>query len=241
MLKQIVFSLSILLSFPVFAGNSTNDSFSQSKKYLKEVYADHRETIYCKAKFNTDNTIILPEGFETKSNPDKNELTISYTPTDNSTYQTAYRIIKEKPSLTGYRVSEDPYRETGFTKVDGLDMVAYYEMNDPIVIYLTPGAYFTVNTGPSLLNPKKYSDYGGTNKHAEDTFGHTIVPMLISCGDYPATNVRSFRENAFDASKYTVTKTIESDNSESESVTITGGIITMSMLLQNVITQIIVV
>ena len=67
MLKQIVFSLSILLSFPVFAGNSTNDSFSQSKKYLKEVYADHRETIYCKAKFNTDNTIILPEGFETKS------------------------------------------------------------------------------------------------------------------------------------------------------------------------------
>ena len=67
MLKQIVFSLSILLSFPVFAGNSTNDSFSQSKKYLKEVYADHRETIYSKAKFNTDNTIILPEGFETKS------------------------------------------------------------------------------------------------------------------------------------------------------------------------------
>lgn len=65
MLKQIAFGICILISIPAFAGNETNDSFSQAKKHLREIYADHRETIYCGAKFNADNTVILPEGFVT--------------------------------------------------------------------------------------------------------------------------------------------------------------------------------
>ena len=65
MLKRLILVLCILISIPAFAGNETNDSFSQAKKHLREIYADHRETIYCGAKFNADNTVILPEGFVT--------------------------------------------------------------------------------------------------------------------------------------------------------------------------------
>ena len=65
MLKKLALILFVLVSMPALAGNKTNDSFSQAKKYLKQIYADHRETIYCGAKFNTDNTVILPEGFVT--------------------------------------------------------------------------------------------------------------------------------------------------------------------------------
>lgn len=59
----VIFCLTFGLS--VFAGNETNDSFNQSKKYLREIYTDHRETIYCGAKFNADNSVILPVGFKT--------------------------------------------------------------------------------------------------------------------------------------------------------------------------------
>lgn len=65
MLKYIVSILCVLASMPAYAGNETNDSFNQAKKYLKQIYADHRETIYCGAKFNNDNTVILPDGFVT--------------------------------------------------------------------------------------------------------------------------------------------------------------------------------
>ena len=59
--------LIVCLLAPSFAlaGNETNDSFSQAKKYLREIYADHRETIYCGAKFNADSSVMLPVGFET--------------------------------------------------------------------------------------------------------------------------------------------------------------------------------
>lgn len=46
-------------------GNTQVDSFVVAKKYLKTIYADHRETFYCKAPFLKDNTVILPEGFTT--------------------------------------------------------------------------------------------------------------------------------------------------------------------------------
>ena len=57
--------LIVCLLAPSFAlaGNETNDSFSQAKKHLRNIYADHRITIYCGAKFNADNSINLPEGF----------------------------------------------------------------------------------------------------------------------------------------------------------------------------------
>ena len=57
----------------VFAGNGTNDSFSQAKKYLRKIYADHRETIYCGAKFNADNSVILPTGFKTPKHEKRSE------------------------------------------------------------------------------------------------------------------------------------------------------------------------
>lgn len=48
------------------AGNTVNDSFSAAKKMLeREVYADHRETLYCGYKFGADKRVDLPEGFST--------------------------------------------------------------------------------------------------------------------------------------------------------------------------------
>lgn len=45
-------------------GNTTNDSFTQAKKWLeKQVYDDHRITLYCGAKFNVQKQIELPVGF----------------------------------------------------------------------------------------------------------------------------------------------------------------------------------
>ena len=46
------------------SGNTTNDSFAAAKKMLeKEVYYDHRTTIYCGAEFNEKKEIRLPKGF----------------------------------------------------------------------------------------------------------------------------------------------------------------------------------
>lgn len=48
------------------AGNTTNDSFNRAKKMLeREVYFDHRITIYCGAAFDEKNNVVLPQGFET--------------------------------------------------------------------------------------------------------------------------------------------------------------------------------
>lgn len=55
----------LISSNSALAGNETINSFNQSKKHLREIYADHRETIYCGAKFNADNTVVLPVGFIT--------------------------------------------------------------------------------------------------------------------------------------------------------------------------------
>jgi deoxyribonuclease-1 len=49
----------------VFARNENIDSFNQAKKYLRGIYADHRETIYCGAKFNIDGSVELPKDFVT--------------------------------------------------------------------------------------------------------------------------------------------------------------------------------
>ncbi|MBQ7413791.1 MAG: endonuclease [Alphaproteobacteria bacterium] len=47
-------------------GNSFNDSFSLAKKLLeKEIYPDHRITVYCGAEFTEDKKVILPPGFKT--------------------------------------------------------------------------------------------------------------------------------------------------------------------------------
>ena len=44
-------------------GNKTIDSFSEAKRQLKKVYADHRQTFYCLASYQKDGTVVQPEGF----------------------------------------------------------------------------------------------------------------------------------------------------------------------------------
>lgn len=44
-------------------GNQTIETFREAKKQLAKVYADHRQTFYCKADFLEDGTVIHPEGF----------------------------------------------------------------------------------------------------------------------------------------------------------------------------------
>jgi len=62
----ILFVAFILISPALMAdsGNTTNDSFTAAKKYLeKDIYHDHRTTIYCGAEFKADKSVILPKGF----------------------------------------------------------------------------------------------------------------------------------------------------------------------------------
>lgn len=47
-------------------GNTSNDSFNKSKKILeRQVYQDHRVTIYCGAEFDAKKNILAPDGFTT--------------------------------------------------------------------------------------------------------------------------------------------------------------------------------
>jgi deoxyribonuclease-1 len=59
----------VLLAFSsgaIAAGNTSNQSFSKAKKMLeREVYQDHRVTIYCGAKFDAKKNIQPPAGFMT--------------------------------------------------------------------------------------------------------------------------------------------------------------------------------
>ena len=65
--RIFVSSLVLVLSMPLLAlaaGNTINDSFSRAKRMLeREVYFDHRVTIYCGAQFDEEKRISLPEGF----------------------------------------------------------------------------------------------------------------------------------------------------------------------------------
>ena len=71
------FTITFLAAFLLFAsfdaatiraaGNETNDSFSKAKKMLeRQVYFDHRVTIYCGASFDEKKNIDLPDGFMTE-------------------------------------------------------------------------------------------------------------------------------------------------------------------------------
>ena len=49
-----------------YAANESNQSFNKAKKMLeREVYHDHRETLYCAATFDAQKNIITPDGFST--------------------------------------------------------------------------------------------------------------------------------------------------------------------------------
>ncbi len=46
-----------------FAGNNQIDSFAKAKKYLGQIYSDHRVTIYCNADFDSKKRVNQPRGF----------------------------------------------------------------------------------------------------------------------------------------------------------------------------------
>lgn len=49
-----------------YAANQSIDSFSKAKRILdQQVYQDHRETLYCSAKFDSKKYITPPVGFNT--------------------------------------------------------------------------------------------------------------------------------------------------------------------------------
>lgn len=56
----------VLISGSVVAANESNQSFSKAKKMLeRQVYQDHRETVYCGANFDAKKKISPPAGFTT--------------------------------------------------------------------------------------------------------------------------------------------------------------------------------
>ena len=63
----LLFSLLFIPSAVLAAGNSTNDSFNKAKRMLeREVYYDHRVTVYCGYAFDEEKRICLPDGFTTE-------------------------------------------------------------------------------------------------------------------------------------------------------------------------------
>jgi len=64
----IIFAVFLAFVVPANAtGNAANDSFNRTKRYLAQVYADHRITFYCGAAYDESGNIALPEGFVTPS------------------------------------------------------------------------------------------------------------------------------------------------------------------------------
>lgn len=62
--KLITLATLLVASNALASGNETIYSFSKAKKTLeRSVYFDHRETIYCGAKFDAKKNITLPPGF----------------------------------------------------------------------------------------------------------------------------------------------------------------------------------
>ena len=66
-MKKLTLSLVLVtLSLAAMAANTTIISFNKAKKTLeKEVYFDHKETLYCSASFDDKKYVIPPKGFET--------------------------------------------------------------------------------------------------------------------------------------------------------------------------------
>ena len=45
------------------AGNARLESFAQARRLLHQIYADHRQTLYCRATFHEDRSVTPPPGF----------------------------------------------------------------------------------------------------------------------------------------------------------------------------------
>ena len=67
LLSMLLLVLMSCASVAEAGGNTRNESFSAAKKMLKkQVYTDHKVTIYCEAAFDDRGNIRLPEGFTTE-------------------------------------------------------------------------------------------------------------------------------------------------------------------------------
>ena len=65
-LPKSLFSILLLIPVSLFAANETIQSFSKAKKILeREVYQDHRITLYCGAEFDDKKLVTAPQGFAT--------------------------------------------------------------------------------------------------------------------------------------------------------------------------------
>lgn len=65
-LPKSLFSILLLIPVSSFAANETIQSFSKAKKILeREVYQDHRITLYCGAEFDDKKLVTAPQGFAT--------------------------------------------------------------------------------------------------------------------------------------------------------------------------------
>ncbi len=65
--KLVAAVLAFVPALSFSQGNTVNDSFNKAKQLLeKEVYFDHRVTLYCAAKFDSRKNITLPAGFVTQ-------------------------------------------------------------------------------------------------------------------------------------------------------------------------------
>lgn len=206
---------------PSFGTQHPKSSFPMAvPSYLPylNLYASTADVYYNNTVSECFNFFIqfLDDGFETKASPDINEKTISWTPYSYSSNKKSYRIIKEKPPLTGQRVTTDTDRDTDFKTIDNVEMVDYYLMEDPIVVYLTPGASLGITSGPKIKNTKTYAEYnGGSSKHKDDTFGHTLSPQLNICDTYNGSI--SLRFDSLDAANYLLkTTVVNPETSENE-------------------------
>jgi deoxyribonuclease-1 len=66
LLKTTLFLTISIPFFTVSATNQTIDSFNKAKKILeRNVYQDHRITLYCNAEFDSKKKVIPPKGFYT--------------------------------------------------------------------------------------------------------------------------------------------------------------------------------
>lgn len=58
--------IAISIAIPVLAANQEVQSFSKAKKILeKQVYNNHRITLYCGASFDAKKKVTPPKGFTT--------------------------------------------------------------------------------------------------------------------------------------------------------------------------------
>ena len=61
----------LTLTPPLFAQNTTNDSFNKAKKLMAQVFAGHETTFYCGCAYNGNEVDVASCGYQAKKDPDR--------------------------------------------------------------------------------------------------------------------------------------------------------------------------